>query len=282
MLLVLSPAKSLDYTTPVPESVHIAPELPVFGTHSAQLITLLKKMSALDLMGLMGISEPLAVLNKARYAAWSLTPAPDQGRAAIFAFNGDVYEGLDAMTLTSDELDYVQQHVRILSGLYGVLRPFDLLQAYRLEMGTRLTTPKGIGLYAFWGELIAKNLAEAVSAQSHGTQSNATQSAQRQDTPVVINLASEEYFKSVKLGALPVTVITPVFQDWKNDRYKIISFYAKRARGLMARYCAQHAIMDPQQLKEFDVDGYTYDEHQSTPSQWVYRRRLGSTVDSAA
>jgi len=273
MLIALSPAKSLDYSTPTPYSDAIPVSLPSFMLQSAQLIDLLIKLNSLELMELMGISEPLAVLNKQRYAAWVMAPIPlqstpssqmmqlPQAKAAIFAFNGDVYEGLDAYSLNLKQLNYVQKHTRILSGLYGVLRPFDLLQAYRLEMGTRLANSKGANLYAFWGDTIAHTLREDLD----GHKSN-----------VVINLASDEYFKSVRLSALNVKVITPVFQDWKNDRYKIISFYAKRARGLMARYCAQHQITNPEKLKQFDLEGYAFDPEHSEQNQWVFRRRLAA------
>ncbi|PRC91310.1 peroxide stress protein YaaA [Solimicrobium silvestre] len=262
MLIALSPAKSLDYNTPIPHSDAIQLSLPTFMPQAARLISLLKKQNSLELMQLMGISESLAQLNKERYAAWVKSPSLEQGKAAIFAFNGDVYEGLDAYSLNLKQLNYVQKHTRILSGIYGVLRPFDLLQAYRLEMGTRLTNPKGANLYAFWGDTIADNLRAVLS--EHKEQ-------------VVINLASDEYFKSVRLPALKAEVITPVFQDWKNDRYKIISFYAKRARGLMARYCAQHQITNPEQLKQFDLDGYAYDADNSDQQRWMFRRRLAAS-----
>ena len=260
MLIVLSPAKSLDYTTSIPHADSIISSLPAFMPQSSRLIDLLKKNSVSELMQLMGISEALAIINKSRYASWSVSPGPDQGRPAIFAFNGDVYEGLDAYSLDPVQLTYLQKQVRILSGLYGVLRPFDLLQAYRLEMGTRLATPQGANLYAFWGDTIASECRDALTG--HAAQ-------------FVINLASDEYFKSVRIGTLNKEVITPVFLDWKNDRYKIISFYAKRARGLMARYCAQHNITDPEKLKEFAEEGYVFDAAQSNRSQWVFCRKIG-------
>ena len=263
MLIALSPAKSLDYSTPTPHPEAIPISLPELMKPAGQLVQLLKKQNALELMQLMGISETLAQLNKQRFGDWKKNPLPEQGRAAIFAFNGDVYEGLDAYTLNLTQLNYVEQHTRILSGLYGVLRPFDQLQAYRLEMGTRLANSKGANLYAFWGDVIAANLRRQL--QQHQAQ-------------VVINLASEEYFKSVKLAALKAPVITPVFQDWKNDRYKIISFYAKRARGLMVRYAAQHHITDPEQLKQFNLDGYAFDADESDQQQWVFRRRIAANA----
>ena len=258
MLIALSPAKSLDYSTQPPHSDSFPLSLPDFMKQSAQLITLLKKQSALELMELMSISEPLAQLNKARYVDWKAKPSLEHGKAAIFAFNGDVYEGLDAYSLSVKQLAYVQKHTRILSGLYGVLRPFDVLQAYRLEMGTRLDNAKGPNLYAYWGDTIAKKLNQEL--EGHSAQ-------------VVVNLASEEYFKSVQLAKLKADVITPVFQDWKTDRYKIISFYAKRARGLMARYCALHNVTNPEKLKQFHLDGYAFDADSSDQQHWVFRRR---------
>ncbi len=259
MLIVLSPAKSLDYSSPIPDVASIPVDVPAFMPQAAKLIGLLKKKSAPELMEMMAISEPLAQLNKQRYRDWLRQPDPAQGRAAIFAFNGDVYEGLDACTLKSGQFDYLQQHLRILSGLYGVLCPFDLLQAYRLEMGTRLANLQGSNLYAFWGDTIAASLRTELEAHSSG---------------VVVNLASEEYFKAVKSGLQSATVITPVFEDWKTDRYKVISFYAKRARGLMARYCAQHSVTNPEKLKKFTVDGYHFVADQSDAVHWVFRRRV--------
>jgi cytoplasmic iron level regulating protein YaaA (DUF328/UPF0246 family) len=174
------------------------------------------------------------------------------------SFNGDVYAGLDARTLAANEIDYAQRHVRILSGLYGLLRPLDRMHPYRLEMGTRLKNPRGSNLYAFWGDSVT----EALNAQLRETQAHA-----------LVNLASEEYFKSVKPKLLAAPVITPVFEDWKNGKYKIISFFAKRARGLMARYAAQQGIRDPERLKEFDVDGYAFDAAASGEHTWVFRRK---------
>jgi len=253
MLIVLSPAKSLDLDAP--PTTHIA-TTPRFIDDAAELIQVLKPWSPAQVGELMSISDQLAVLNVTRYADWH----PDHGsaRQAIMSFDGDVYTGLDARTLRPEALDYVQGRVRILSGLYGLLRPLDRMHPYRLEMGTRLQNPRGKDLYTFWGEKVTG----ALNADLKEAGAEA-----------VVNLASEEYFKSVKPKLLDVPVITPVFEDWKNGKYKIISFFAKRARGMMARYAAEHGITDPQQLKAFDVDGYAFDEAASKERAWVFRRR---------
>lgn len=256
MLIVLSPAKSLDYDTPSVTEKYTTPD---FIADSAELIAVLKTYSPAQIGSLMSISDQLAVLNTDRYASWSKKFTTDNAKQAVLAFNGDVYEGLDANALTKKQLDYVQSHVRILSGLYGVLRPLDLMQPYRLEMGTKLANPRGKDLYAFWGDIVTKALN--------------TEFAQ-QKAKVLINLASEEYFKVVKPKILDAEVIAPVFEDWKGGKYKIISFYAKRARGLMARYAALNAVTDPEQLKGFDLDGYEFDESVSTEKKWVFRRHI--------
>jgi cytoplasmic iron level regulating protein YaaA (DUF328/UPF0246 family) len=205
----------------------------------------------------MSISDQLAVLNVTRYASWH--PDHAGARQAVMAFDGDVYSGLDARSLRATALDYLQRHVRILSGLYGVLRPLDRMHPYRLEMGTRLPNARGKDLYAFWGEAITGKLNELAAANG---------------AKALVNLASEEYFRSVKPRLLDVPVITPVFEDWKGGKYKIISFFAKRARGMMARYAVVKAIKDPQKLKKFDVDGYAFDKSVSDERSWVFRRKL--------
>jgi cytoplasmic iron level regulating protein YaaA (DUF328/UPF0246 family) len=253
MLIVLSPAKSLDLDT-APTTAHAT--TPRFIDHAAELIKVLQPWSPTQVGELMRISDPLAVLNVTRYADWH----PDHGsaRQAIMSFDGDVYTGLDVRTLHDAGLAYAQGRVRILSGLYGVLRPLDRMHPYRLEMGTRLATSRGRDLYAFWGERVTAALNDDAREAGAGA---------------LVNLASEEYFKSVKPTLLAVPVVTPVFEDWKDGRYKIISFYAKRARGMMARYAAQHGITEPEGLKEFDIDGYAFDAAASTERQWVFRRR---------
>ena len=254
MLIVLSPAKSLDLETPPTTSLHSTPD---FLDHSAQLIERMRQFSPAEVGSLMGISDALSALNVARYASW--TPQLTDARQAIMAFNGDVYAGFEARTLQPVQLDYAQSQVRILSGLYGLLRPLDLIHPHRLEMGTRLSTARGKDLYAFWGDTITNAL---------------NRTASEQQARVLVNLASEEYFKSVKPRQLNVPVISPVFEDWKNGKYKIISFYAKRARGMLARYAAVHQIRDPEQLKQFDVDGYAYVPEASNDSSWVFRRKV--------
>ena len=254
MLIVLSPAKSLDLETPPTTSLHSTPD---FLDHSAQLIERMRQFSPAEVGSLMGISDALSSLNVARYASW--TPELTEARQAIMAFNGDVYAGFEARTLQSDQLDYAQSRVRILSGLYGLLRPLDLIHPHRLEMGTRLSTARGKDLYAFWGDTITDAL---------------NRTAGEQGAKVLVNLASEEYFKSVRPRQLTVPVITPVFEDWKNGKYKIISFYAKRARGMLARYAAVNGVRDPGQLKQFDVDGYGFVPDASNDTSWVFRRKV--------
>ncbi|MFZ6774192.1 peroxide stress protein YaaA [Undibacterium sp. SXout7W] len=256
MLIVLSPAKSLDYKTPPTTNISTTPAL---MAQASRLIDIVRRKSAEEIAALMSLSPALSQLNVERYAAWSESPVSQNMKQAVLAFNGDVYEGLDAGSLSAKQITYMQDHVRILSGLYGVLRPLDALQPYRLEMGTKLENARGKNLYAFWGDDIAENLNQLLTLQ--------------QDH-VLINLASEEYFKAVKLSILNAEVITPVFQDWKNGKYKIISFYAKRARGLMARYCAVNQIKKAEKLKKFDVDGYVYCEEESDQNRWVFRRRV--------
>ena len=256
MLILLSPAKSLDYDTPLPSG--LAHSLPTFRAESAQLIEVLRQKSPQDIASLMKISDTLAALNVARYEAWSPKFSARNARQALLAFNGDVYEGLDARTLAPDDLDWAQQHLAILSGLYGVLRPLDWMQPYRLEMGTRLATPVGQTLYQFWGPRIAQHL-------------NTCQ--QDEDSPVVLNLASQEYFKSVDRKQLRARVVECVFEDWKNGTWKIISFHAKRARGLMARYAITQRITTPRLLEGFDLDGYAFAPASSDADRLVFRRK---------
>ncbi len=256
MLIVLSPAKSLDFDTPINCKKSSNPAL---INDAATLMTILKELNVDQIGMLMKISTNLAELNAARFDLWSLYPIAHQNRQAVLVFNGDVYEGLSATSLNSGQLNYLQSRLRILSGLYGVLRPLDLIQAYRLEMGSPLLNASGKNLYAFWGGKITEMLNEAM---------------QDQKIKFLINLASEEYFKAVRPALLNVPVITPIFQDYKNGKYKIISFFAKRARGLMARYCAVHKIKNPEKLKLFNVEGYAYCQEASDPMRWVFRRRL--------
>lgn len=256
MLIVLSPAKTLDYDTRGPTTTHSRPE---FTSRASELIKALRTLDPSEVGSLMKISDPLAALNAARYASWSRTSTVKNARQAVLAFNGDVYEGLDARNLTAAQLEYADAHVRILSGLYGVLRPLDLMQPYRLEMGTRLATARGNNLYQFWGDTVTKSL----NAAMHGHKAK-----------TLINLASEEYFKVVQPALLAAPVVTPIFQEWKGGRFKVISFFAKRARGLMTRYAITKKISDPEKLKHFDSEGYAFIESESSASHWMFRRGM--------
>jgi cytoplasmic iron level regulating protein YaaA (DUF328/UPF0246 family) len=271
MLMVLSPAKSLDFDGPLPTVTLTDPALEGEAT---TLAAILKPMGAPALAQLMGISDGLADLNAGRFKAWTPKAGPPSARPALLAFNGDVYEGLNAASLSLKDLAWAQDHLRILSGLYGVLRPLDRLQAYRLEMGTRLANPRGKDLYAFWGHRITDVLNDLLLAQSKTSKRAA----------VLLNLASEEYFKSVRCKPMAATtsepggpglqaeVVSPVFEDEKNGAFKIVSFYAKRARGLMARYVIDHRIDAPDGLADFDLEGYQFAPKVSTPLRPVFRR----------
>ncbi|HEX4330450.1 MAG TPA: peroxide stress protein YaaA, partial [Burkholderiales bacterium] len=226
MLMVISPAKSLDYETPPQIATHTQPD---YLKQSKQLITRLKKLKPAQVSTLMDISDNLAALNVARYGEWKPPFTPDNAKQAVLAFNGDVYDGLGANDFTETEFTYVQGRLRILSGLYGVLRPLDLMQPYRLEMGTRLETAKAKDLYGFWDGTVTRALNELLKAQ---------------ETPVLVNLASEEYFKVVQPKAVKARIVHPVFEDWKGGRYKIISFFAKKARGMMVRYAVKEQVAD--------------------------------------
>ncbi|OIQ67868.1 hypothetical protein GALL_505510 [mine drainage metagenome] len=255
MLLVLSPAKSLDYETQATLADHT---LPQFVQQSAELIELLKPKSPAQIAELMDLSDALATLNVARYGAWSKKFSRHNSKQAVLAFNGDVYEGLDAKTLSAKDLAWAQDHVAILSGLYGVLRPLDWMQPYRLEMGTKLPNARGKDLYAFWGDSLAAYINEQLAGDPH---------------PLLLNLASHEYFKAVNRKALKVPVVECVFEDWKAGAWKIISFHAKRARGLMARHVIKHQIKSAKGLQRFDSEGYGYDAAASSPERLVFRRR---------
>lgn len=259
MLLLLSPAKSLDYESPLPPG--LAHTLPAFPEQTRALIAELRTRSPQDIAALMSLSDKLAALNAARYAAFGERFTRRNSRQAVLAFNGDVYEGLQAASLSATDLDWAQQHVAILSGLYGVLRPLDWMQPYRLEMGTRLATSQGANLYQFWGPRIAQHLNERLAGQAH---------------PVVVNLASQEYFKAVDRKVLAARVVECVFEDFKGGRYKVISFFAKRARGLMARWAIEQRAARPGQLQGFDREGYAHAPEASTPDRLVFRRRVGA------
>ncbi len=255
MLILLSPAKSLDYETPAQTAMHTVPDM---VAESTQLIAQLRELSVPDVATLMDISDNLATLNVGRFAAWRPKFTASNSKQAVLAFNGDVYEGLDAPSLSEKQLRWAQDHIRILSGLYGLLRPLDWMQPYRLEMGTRLANPRGKDLYAWWGTQITDAINTVLAQDPH---------------PVVVNLASQEYFKSVKPKLLKAPVIECVFEDWKNGQWKVISFHAKRARGLMARYIVEHQLTKVSQLQDFDVEGYAWDESASSAGKLVYRRK---------
>ena len=257
MLFLLSPAKSLDYDSPLPAGLpHSQPQ---FIPDAARLIDVLRTRSPQDIASLMSISDALAALNVARYGAWSPRFTQENARQAVMAFNGDVYEGLQAATLSLPDLDWAQQHLAILSGLYGVLRPLDLMQPYRLEMGTRLRTGRGASLYAWWGDRISEVLRDDL-AESPGAD-------------VVVNLASDEYFKAVRPEVLGARIVAPRFEDTDaRGTRKIVSFYAKRARGTMAGWLVRNRVRTASALTGFDADGYRYDKAASTPDVPVFVR----------
>ncbi|MFN7692705.1 MAG: peroxide stress protein YaaA [Burkholderiales bacterium] len=254
-MILLSPAKTLDYDSEIPPAFS-ALELtrPAYVKEAEELVARLRTLSASEVAQFMELSPALAQLNVERFAAWRPRCTPSNSRAAVLAFNGDVYEGLDARTLDAPTLDWAQQHLRILSGLYGLLRPLDRLQPYRLEMGRPLKTDRGGNLYAFWGD----GLALALNKLGKGP---------------LVNLASQEYFKAVSRKALKRPVVEPVFEEVKDGRAKVISFFAKRARGLMARFALQHRLTDPTDLQAFAEEGYRWQAQLSTPERWVFQRQ---------
>ena len=258
MLFLISPAKSLDYDTPIPKPVARLATEPAFMERSAELIALMRRYGAGDVAEMMNLSDALATLNVERYRDWSPTQTSANSKPAAFAFDGDVYGGLRAPELSLADLRWAQRHIAILSGLYGVLRPLDRLQPYRLEMGTRVPNPQGPDLYAYWGDTIAEHLNRLAAADA---------------SPVIVNLASQEYFRAADRRTLRPRVIECVFEDWKNGEYKIISFFAKRARGLMARHAIQQRVATPAGLKKFNSEGYAYEAAASTRDRLVFRRR---------
>lgn len=258
MIVVVSPAKNLDFKTALPSIAEKAQAQPALLKHVKELVKRCKDLSPADLASMMKISDKLAILNAERFSSFEFPFTPSNARPAMYAFNGDVYTGLDAHTLSDDSVKYAQSHLRILSGLYGVLKPLDLMQPYRLEMGTKLSINDSSNLYQYWGDTITANLNDAL---------------QEQGDKLLLNLASNEYFSSVKPKLLNATVITPHFKDEKNGKFKIISFYAKKARGLMARYVVEEKISSVEALKAFDVDGYYFDEGESTSSDLVFKRK---------
>lgn len=254
MLIVVSPAKTLDYQSPLATERYTQPTL---TEHSEALIDVCRKLTPADISSLMKVSDKIAGLNAARFAEWSPEFTTDNARPAVLAFKGDVYTGLEAETFSEEDFDWAQNHLRMLSGLYGLLRPLDLMQPYRLEMGTKLANPRGTNLYQFWGDIITDELNQALAAQGD---------------KVLVNLASNEYFKSVKPKQLDGQIITPVFKDQKNGQYKVISFFAKKARGMMARYIIDNRIDSVDALKQFDTAGYWFSEEESSDKELVFKR----------
>ncbi len=258
MLFLLSPAKTLDYQTPVRAALLKKATEPLFAGRAAELIAVLRRKTPAQVATLMDLSDKLAALNVARYGAWQPEATPANSKPAVLAFDGDVYDGLDAKTLKAADLAWAQGHLVILSGLYGALRPLDRLQPYRLEMGTALATRQGRDLYAYWGDTVAAYLNERLAGDK---------------APVVVNLASVEYARVALRKALAARVVDCQFEDWKGGGYKVISFYAKQARGLMARYAIEHRVRRPAQLEGFDAAGYAFAAEASTPERLVFRRR---------
>ena len=254
MLVVISPAKTLDFETP---AITNKATKPLMIKDSTELVELMREYAPDDIVNLMGVSQKIGELNSERFMNWHTPFTKKNAKQALLAFKGDVYTGLDAETFDDDDFDFAQSHLRILSGLYGVLKPLDLIQAYRLEMGIKLQNGRGKNLYEFWGN----KPSSALKKQLASLKSN-----------VLINLASNEYFNVVDKKLLDAEIITPVFKDFKNGKYKIISFYAKKARGLMSAYIVKHRIQDPAKLKKFNVAGYRFDKDSSDAKQWVFLR----------
>ncbi len=254
MLILISPAKSLDF-----ESARIIPQesFPAFTTEAQELVSTLQKMDKEDLMKLMSISDKLADLNYERFQNWLPDPDKELARQAVCAFTGDVYTGLDVKDWETEDFAFAQEHLRILSGLYGILRPLDYIAPYRLEMGSKLETAKGKNLYEFWDDKITQATQEQLNKQGDQT---------------LLNLASNEYFKSIQTKKLKAEIITPVFKDFKNGQYKIISFFAKKARGMMVRYIIKNQLSNPEDLKAFDGGGYSYNDRLSKGNTWVFTR----------
>lgn len=255
MLIVISPAKTLDYETPAKTKVFTTPD---YLGQSQRLINRLRNFSSLDISDLMKVSAKIADLNFDRYEAWKKPFTQKNAKQAVLAFKGDVYTGLNAETFKADDFKFAQNHLRVLSGLYGLLRPLDLMQPYRLEMGTKLKTDEGKNLYLFWGS----DITEGLNKQLKKIKSD-----------ILINLASNEYFKAVKPKELNAEIITPAFKEFKNGEYKMIGIYAKKARGLLSRYIIQNKLSDPEDLKSFNEEGYRFNKTLSKGNNWVFTRK---------
>lgn len=254
MLAILSPAKTLDYETPLTINKSTQPD---FNSESQELISTLREFAPAEISSLMKISDNLAELNHRRYAEWQTQADTANARPAIFAFKGDVYQGLDAQTLAARDVNFAQKHLRVLSGLHGLLRPLDLIQPYRLEMGTRLTTRRGSNLYQFWGDKITNSINQALAQQT---------------SKVLVNLASNEYYQVIQPERIEGRILTINFKELRDGKYRFVSFSAKKARGLMARYMIDKRIIRPNQLRQFDVDGYAFNEALSSDDEWIFTR----------
>ena len=254
MLAILSPAKTLDYQTPLTTNKSTQPD---FNTESKELIATLRKFLPAEIGSLMKISDNLAELNHRRYAEWQSQASEDNARPALFAFKGDVYLGLDAQTLGARDINFAQKHLRVLSGLHGLLRPLDLIQPYRLEMGTRLATRHGSNLYQFWGNKVTDNINNALAQQT---------------SKVLLNLASNEYYQVIQAERIEGRILNINFKELRDGKYRFVSFAAKRARGLMARYMIDNRITRPSQLRQFDVDRYAFNEALSRDDEWIFTR----------
>lgn len=255
MLIVISPAKTLDFETTPKTKEFTQPE---FLKESRKLISELKKLSPAEVSSLMKISDKLGTLNFLRFNEWKTPFTLNNSKQALLAFKGDVYTGLDAESFSKQDLKFSQKHLRILSGLYGVLKPLDLMQAYRLEMGTQFENKNGKDLYQFWGKKITEQVNKDLNASK---------------SKHLINLASNEYFKSLRANDIDAEIIAPVFKDFKNGKYKIISFYAKKARGLMSAYIIKNRLKNSEDIKGFNVDGYKYYKSESNGNNWVFQRK---------
>lgn len=254
MLALVSPAKTLDYESALPTDVHTLPRL---LEHSQELIDVSRKLTAADLSSLMSVSEKIAKLNVERFNDWQSELNFSNSRQALFAFKGDVYTGLDAYNLNEQHIEFAQNHLRMLSGLYGLLRPLDLMMPYRLEMGTKLNNPRGHNLYQFWGDRITHLINDDL---------------EQANSELLVNIASDEYYKSIIERKVKAEIIKPVFLDQKNGKYKVISFYAKKARGLMARYIIENQLNQAEDLKSFNSEGYYFDAESSLKGELVFKR----------
>ena len=258
MIVLLSPAKSLDFESPIP--MEVSSDLR-YAEETVYLVNKLKKISAKKLKSMMSISDDLAQLNAERYATWSYPFTQENSRQAIYAFNGDVYQGLDSFSLDEREMDFAQKHLRILSGLYGILRPLDRIQAYRLEMGTSWAiTPQKNNLYKYWKQTLTISVREELAET---------------EALFILNLASQENAKALDLKSLNVPIISPEFKQEKGDKFQMISFFAKKARGLMARFAIENEVKSPEELLAFDYEGYHFNDSLSdiSTNKWVFTRK---------